>query len=279
MLRTKVASEMQSYQLGVCTWTFGNLSLADIAQRVANLRLDGVELLGDLDRYSAREAGQILSDHGLQVFSLTPVNVDISHPDPTIRQTGVTYFYRLLDFAAELGQPLVSCHGLVGRVAQVSTQAEEDMLLVESVQKIATAAQERNLRVVFEVLNRYETHQVQTGTEAGRLLAAVGAENVGVLLDAYHMNIEESDPAFTIRQAEAQLWLYHAADSNRQAVGRGHTDFAAQVAALQAINYAGPIIFECVSPGPNPFTPIKDDQSLPWLETYLSESRDWFRRQ
>lgn len=270
---------MTNYQLGVCTWTFGDRPLADIARRVATLQLDGVELFGGLALYSAREARQILDDHGLQVFSLTPDNVDIAHPDAAVRRAAVDYYRRLLDFAAEFGSPLVSCHGLVGRIEPVSSQPEENRLLVDSVRQIASTAKERNLRLVFEVLNRYESHQINTGLEAVELTKAVGLDNVGVLLDAYHMNIEEHNPAEAIRLVGSRLWLYHAADSNRQAVGRGHTDFHGQFETLQEIGYEGPIIFECVAPGPNPFTPIKDDQSLNWLETYLKESRDWFRTQ
>ena len=59
------------------------------------------------------------------------------------------------------------------------------------------------------------------GQEALAFIDDLARDNMGVLLDAYHMNIEEADPAGAIRQAGSKLWLYHAADSNRQAVGRG----------------------------------------------------------
>jgi sugar phosphate isomerase/epimerase len=103
----------------------------------------------------------------------------------------------------------------------------------------------------------------------------VGAENVGILLDAYHMNIEEADAAAALRLVRDHLWLYHAADSNRQGIGRGHTDFEAQLSVLAEVGYAGPIILECTAPGPDPFTAIKDAHSVTWLETYLQESRSW----
>jgi sugar phosphate isomerase/epimerase len=103
----------------------------------------------------------------------------------------------------------------------------------------------------------------------------LGVENVGILLDAYHMNIEEADPAVALRLARDRLWLYHAADSNRQGIGRGHTDFRAQWAALSDAGYTGPIILECTAPGPDPFAAIKDEQSLSWLEIYLRESHVW----
>ena len=148
-------------------------------------------------------------------------------------------------------------------------------LFVEAVRQIADRARQLELRLVIEVLNRYEAHLVTTSAEAVDFVNDVGAENVGILLDAYHMNIEEADPAGAIRQAGNRLWLYHAADSNRQGIGRGHTDFFGQLAALSDIGYQGPIILECTAPGPDPFTAIKGGDSLDWLETYLQESQQW----
>jgi D-psicose/D-tagatose/L-ribulose 3-epimerase len=263
--------------LGACTWLFGDMPLAEIARRLQVLGFDGVELMGDLERYSAGEAARVLQDHGLTVFSLTPANVDVAHPDPAIRSAAIDYYLRLLDFAAALDRPRVACHGLVGRVRAISTQAEERALFVDAVRQIGERAGTLGLRLVIEVLNRYEAHLINTGAEAVQFVADVGASSVGILLDAYHMNIEEPQPAAAIRQAGDRLGLYHAADSNRQAIGRGHTDFRAQLAALDDVGYEGPIILECTAPGPDPFTAIKDEGSLAWLETYLQESRAWLQ--
>jgi sugar phosphate isomerase/epimerase len=263
-------------ELGVCTWTFGSRPLGDIARRLVDLAFDGVELAGDLSRYSASEVGQILGHHDLKLFSLTPDNVDLAHPDTTVRQAALDYYLRLLDFAAAVGgAPLVSCHGYVGRVRPVTTMVEERTLLVEAVRYLARTAQARMLRLVFEVLNRYESHLINTAVEALDLVHDVAMDNVGIVLDAYHMNIEEPNPAEAIRQAGERLWLYHAADSNRQGIGRGHIEFGDQLRALQGIGYGGPIIIECTAPGPDPFQAIKDENSLSWLETYLWESREW----
>jgi len=265
-------------QYGVCTWTFGAEPLETTAQRLAALGLDGVELLGDLRLYSSAEARRILDDHGLSVFSLTPADADIAHPEPTVRGEAVDYYYRLLDFAAELGEPLVSCHGLVGRIQPLSTQAEEDALLRESVARIAERVAEVNLRIVFEVLNRYETHQIHNHAEALQFIQDVDAENVGVLLDAYHMNIEEADPAGALLQTGKQLWLYHAADSNRQGIGAGHTDFDAQLAALSDIHYNYALVLECTAPGPDPFTPEKTGNWRELLQEQLASSLNWLKQ-
>jgi sugar phosphate isomerase/epimerase len=264
--------------LGVCSWTFGDRPLAEIAGRLHALGYDGMELAGDLGRYSAAEAAAIAGDHGLSIFSLTPANVDLAHPDGSVRQAAEDYYRQLVAFAAVLGEPLVSCHGYVGRVRPVATMSEERGLLVDGVRRIGQAGAERGLRIVFEVLNRYESHLVHTAEAALALVAEVGLPNVGILLDAYHMNIEETEPAGAIRAAGEKLWLYHAADSNRRGIGRGHTGFDEQVAALDDIGYGGPIIMECTAPGPDPFRAIKDERSLAWLEDDLRESRQWLRR-
>jgi len=264
------------HRLGVCTWTFGEMPLAEVARRVRALGLDGVELMGDL-KVPVPEAGRVFGDAGLKVFSLTPDNVDLAHPDPAVRKDAIEYYVRLLDFAAELGRPLVACHGLVGRVRAIGSQEEERVLFVEGVRRIAGRAEELGLRVVTEVLNRYEAHLLNRAEEAVKFVHDVGSPNLGILLDAYHMNIEEADPAMALRTAGSRLWLYHVADSNRQGVGRGHTDFGAQIRALNEIDYAGPVILEATAPGPDPFRATKDAESVPWLETYLRESAEWLR--
>jgi D-psicose/D-tagatose/L-ribulose 3-epimerase len=275
MASTSVGRAAHAWRLGVCTWTFGELPLDEIAHRLRTLGFDGVALPGDLERYRAAEAGRILADYGLEVLALTPDSVDLAHPGAAVRSGALDYYLRFLDFAAELGQPLVGCHGCVGRVRALSTVAQERALFGEAVRQIAERAGALGLRLVIEALNRYESHLLNTAAEVAAFVAEVGSDHVGILLDAYHMNIEEANPAAALRLAGERLWLYHAADSNRQGIGRGHTDFGAQWTALADMGYAGPIILECTAPGPDPFAAIKDEQSLDWLETYLQESRAW----
>ena len=263
------------HSLGVCTWTYGPRSLAEIAGSLARLGYDGVELHGDLDAFRPDEVGALLADHGLRVFSLTPANVDIAHPDPAARGAAIDYYRRLVDFAAALDGPLVSVHGQVGRIAPQTTMAEEQNHLASSVRTIAGHARAAGIDLVYEVLNRYESHLVNTGRQALELLDRVGAANLRVLLDAYHMNIEEPDLPAAIREVGSRLGLFHVADSNRQGIGGGHTDFAALAQALDDIGYAGPVIVECTPPGPNPFTPVKRDDDREVLEGYLAASRAW----
>lgn len=262
---------------GCCSWIFGNIDLAVMAKHVKNAGLDGVELFGDTEKTDPIKAHDLLANEGLSVFSITPGDADISHPDDQIRSKALAYYDNLMDWAVALGKPLISCHGLVTRIKPVSTQHEEDALLVDATRQICGFAQKRGLSVVFEILNRYETHQVRTVEEGLEFMAQIGASNLKLLPDAYHMNIEEKDPAGALRAGGANIGLYHAADSNRCGVGEGHTDFASQYIALEEIGYRGPVIFETNAPGPNPFTPDKGNGFQEIVEAQLKKSARGFR--
>jgi len=258
-------------KFGACTWIFGDEPLPAKAQRMEAIGLDGVELFGNLT-LNPREARNILADHHLAVLSLTPDNVDLCHPDRKINRPALDYYMRLVDFAAEVGAPLFSCHGQVGRVRAVGSYAAEWNLMVAAVREIASRAAQCNVRVAIELLNRYEAHLLNTTEEGLRFVREVGAPNLGLLLDTYHMNIEEAHLPRAIQSASDRLFLFHAADSNRQAIGRGHIDFGAITDALRTGGYRSDLIFECVAPGPDPFTPLKGPDSRAQVELFLRES-------
>ncbi|MDI2113833.1 TIM barrel protein [Commensalibacter nepenthis] len=262
--------------IGCCTWIFDNEPIEETALLVKNIGLNGVELHGDIHSIDPVQAGRVFADQGLQIFSITPGDADISHPDATIRQEAIDYYKKLIDWVLKINQqpcsPLISCHGLVQRIRPISTQKEENMLLVESTKQICTMAQQAGIDVVFEVLNRYESYQICTLKEGLNLIEHVKAPNLKILADAYHMNIEEADPATSLREVGQHLGLYHAADSNRGAIGEGHTDFKSQIMALNDIHYQGPIIFEIAAPGPDPFNTNKGEGFKRILEQQLKKS-------
>lgn len=259
-------------EYGVCTWIFGGEPLDKTADRLAGIGYDGVELMGDLSRFRPDEVNRVMRDSGLRVLSITPENEDILHPDPEVRQRGIDYYRRLLEFGKAVDSPIVCCHGAVGRIRPVSSYDEEYKLYVDAVQQIGGVAEELSIDIAMEVLNRYEAHFLLTSDEAVRFVSEVGCARVGILLDAYHMNIEEKDLVSAIHHAGRHLKLFHVADSNRQAVGRGHTNFIPLFRALKDIGYGGSIINENVAPGPDPFTPLKGEDPIGTVETYLDES-------
>ncbi len=263
-------------KLGVAAWTIGQRPLSDIAQRIQALNYDGLTLTIDPERDTAVTISQTLNDLNLELFAIAPPEVDAAASSADVRQSAIARYLQLVDFAAELGHPLLICRGMKGRNQSFSTVVEEMDLLATAVRQIAQYAAEKEVRLVIEVLNRYETHLINTGAAAMGLVDRIGLDNVGVMLNAFHMNIEEQDAAAVMRQAGDRLWLFAMSDSNRRAIGQGHIKLGNHLWALEDIGYSGPIILECLPPGQNPFYLAGDADSLEIWESYLRDSRSWF---
>jgi D-psicose/D-tagatose/L-ribulose 3-epimerase len=263
---------------GLCLWTFGNISLEEKCKLAKEIGVDGVEVQGDLSQNPA-VLQALLNKYDLKILSVTPDNVDISSAEEKVRSSAVQYFLDLLDWAQESGAKRICLHGDVGKTQGSGDLLKDWELLVDSSSVVVRKADELGIEVVFEVLNRYENHQIVTAKEALRLIDEVGSENIKVLLDAYHMNIEEACPIQALKDAGEKLGVYHIADSNRQGVGDGHSDLEGQIIALHEFGYEGPIIMEMVAEGPNPFTPVKDGNYLDIVVSYYKESlkqlREW----
>lgn len=258
-------------EYGLCIWTFGDISLEEKCKLAKEIGVDGVEVQGNL-KQDPRELANLLAKYELKVLSVTPDNVDISSDNEDTRQKAVQYFLDLLTWARDLGADRICLHGEVGKIVGCGDIEKDWELLLDSTKTVMEKAVALQIEVVFEVLNRYENHQIVTAQEALKLIDAVNSPNLFVLLDAYHMNIEESNPVEALRTVGDKLGVYHVADSNRQAIGNGHANIIGQIEALQEINYMGPIIMEMTAEGPNPFTPIKDANYLQCVIDYYRTS-------
>ena len=172
--------------------------------------------------------------------------------DPARRRMAVARLMRFIDAAAVLGGVvIIGC--LRGNVPDFQRYAEYEARLAESVRIADAHARARRVTMVFEPINRYENNYFCSALDVKAFIDANGLTNTQLMLDAFHMNIEEADPVAVIHACAPHLAYYHAADSNRRYPGGGHTDFSAQLAALREIGYNGDISAECL-PLPDPDT-------------------------
>lgn len=118
---------------------------------------------------------------------------------------------------------------------------------VRVVQTAADRAAEAGITLGLEVVNRYETNLFNTGRGALAFLDEVDRPNVGVHLDTYHMNIEESDMVQPVLDCAERLVYVHVGESHRGYLGSGTVDFDAFFTALVRIGYDGPVTFESFS--------------------------------
>lgn len=258
-------------EFGLTVWGFGDISFEEKCRISKEIGVDGIEVQGDLAE-NPEELKEILKKYDLKPLNITPDNVDLSSADESVRQAAIQYFLDLLSWAKQLGAKRICIHGDVGKISGSGDLQKDWDLLVDSVKRVVEEAEIQDIELVFEVLNRYENYQVVTAEEALRLIKEINSDRLTILLDAYHMNIEESNPTEALKQAGPHLGMYHVADSNRQAVGDGHIDIEQQINALHAIDYQGPIIMEMTAAGPNPFTPVKGDNYIEVLTGYYKAS-------
>ena len=118
---------------------------------------------------------------------------------------------------------------------------------VEVLQRVAAIAARSGITLGLEVVNRYESNVLNTASQGVEMCRRIGAPNVKVHLDVYHMNIEESDIRQAIIETGDLLGYFHTGDSHRGYMGSGSVDLAGVFRALAKAGYQGPITFESFS--------------------------------
>ncbi len=151
-----------------------------------------------------------------------------------------------IDKAAELGAEALSgvtFGGIGERTGVPPTQAEYDNI-ARALGPAAKHAKSRGLLFGIEPVNRYENHLINTGRQAVEMIERVGADNMFVHLDTYHMNIEEKGAANGILDARAHLKYIHLSESDRGTPGAGNVPWDEIFAALAAIGFKGGLAME-----------------------------------
>lgn len=261
-------------------WIFGGEPLEMTLQRLQRLGFDGIELNPDPAKFEdTKEVRGLFDKYGIEpaMMDLTPFH-DLSHPDPSRRNEAIELNRHMLRVAKEIGcKRMAFCGTAVGRIRAISNYEEEWRLGVEAARTLADLAAESGVLFVMEVINRYETCMFYNVDRALKFIADVDHENLGVLIDTYHMNIEEDDSCRAIRRVSDKLADFHVSDSNRCGIGQGHIDFLPIIKTLKEVGYDDYIALEPQAPGPDPFESVKARDSKETVEQYLRQSIDLLR--
>lgn len=217
---------------------------------------DHLELLvpeeGELDLAETRAA---LADAGLAVVLAARVDRsrDLASPDPTARSGGLAYLRRCIATAGALGARIVGgpLYGaplvFAGRAPEPIEEAERARRVervVEGLRAAAAMAGDAGITLALEPLNRFETDLANTTRHGIALVDAVDHPALGLLLDSFHMNMEDASIPEAIRAAGPRLVHFQANENHRGFLGSGHIDWLAVARALAAIDYRGPITLE-----------------------------------
>ena len=239
--------------LWMARWTD---EIAPILGTVADLGFDGVEvsLLGMTDEKAAALDG-LARDHGLEVTCSDGLSreADITSPDPEVRAAGIEYLRWAVRTTAAMGS-----RGLAG-VVYAPWGVFDPANRVERAKRAAVAfaaldadLERHDVTLGIEAINRFETDLVNTAADAVALAADSGSSRVGVLLDTFHMNMEEKDIAAAIVSAGDHLVHFHVSDNDRGVPGSGHVPWPEVRRGLSDIGYDRWIVAEMFVVAGNP---------------------------
>ena len=239
-------------------------SLAQNIADIAAMGYDGVELairdpkLVDVDALEA-----LTREHGLRVPAIGTgqawgeEKLSFTDPDLSVRRAAVERIKSHIPLAARFNAVIII--GLVRGIIKPGITHEQGMAWVcEALQECSAAAKPFGVRLALEPINRYETTLVNSVAQGMALIDQVGADNFGLLLDTFHMNIEEPDILQSISTCGDRIFHFHVADSNRWYPGAGHLDFSGILSRLQSTGYDGFVSGEFM-PLPDPLTAAREN--------------------
>ena len=239
-------------------------SLTQNIADIAAMGYDGVELairdpkLVDVDALEA-----LTREHGLRVPAIGTgqawgeEKLSFTDPDESVRRAAIERVKSHVPLAARFNAVIII--GLVRGIIKPGITQEQGMAWVcEALQECSTAAKPYGVRLALEPINRYETTLVNSVAHGMALIDRVGADNFGLLLDTFHMNIEEPDILQSISTCGDRIFHFHVADSNRWYPGAGHLDFSGILSRLQSTGYDGFVSGEFM-PLPDPLTAAREN--------------------
>ncbi len=213
--------------------------------KAARMGYDGVELaLARADEIHVAQICSLLQEYGLAIPTVSTGRVFaegrvwLTNPDRAIRERAVGTLKGLIDTAAGIGATRLNVGRVRGFVADDEERDVAEARFFEAISECARHAAACGITIVVEPVNRYEINYINSVWPEGvDVVSRLGMDNVKLMPDVFHMNIEDASIAGSLRAAGSHVGYVHLADSNRWAPGQGHTDFRAILEALESIGY------------------------------------------
>lgn len=231
--------------------------LAAGIRKASELGFDAVEIFPPgPEAVDGAVVGPLLAEHRLTLAAVgtgagwVKHKLRLTDPDAGVRGRALAFVRSIVDAAGALGAPAI-VGSMQGRWGDGVEREQAMAWLADALRDLGEHARRHNVPLLYEPLNRYETNLVNNLASGVHLLHHCGCDNVKLLADLFHMNIEEADLPRSIRAAGHHVGHVHLADSNRRPAGLGHTAFGPVADALRQIGYAGYVSAEAF-PYPDP---------------------------
>jgi len=232
-------------------------NLKDSIKKVAALGFDGAELaVRNPINVDLENIINLLKENDLEAPAIGTgqaygeEGLSFSNPDIKVRKMAVDRIKAQIVFASHFNAIVII--GLIrGKIEKNVDRAVAEKWTVDCLKECTEFAKDYHIQLTLEPVNRYESNFINTLDEGIKFIKRVGAPNLGILADTFHMNIEEISIYDSIIQAKDYITHVHFADSNRWAPGCGHLDFQKIIRTLNKIAYQGYVSAE-ILPFPDP---------------------------
>jgi sugar phosphate isomerase/epimerase len=211
----------------------------------AELGYDAVEIFAPgPESINVNSLGKLLESSGLKLAALgtgagwVKHRLHLADPEASRRDQALAFVRSIIDTAGQLGGSAIigSMQGPSGYTGDAESAR---MYLHDALEQSGAHAAQYQVPLIYEPLNRYETRQCCTVSDGVALIQSLSTDNVRLLCDLFHMNIEETSIADALVAGGRWVGHIHFVDSNRRPVGLGHMQFGPIIAALRKINYQG----------------------------------------
>lgn len=244
---------------GVSTWLwtspFSTASIPELFPKIAAMGYDVVEIAVEdptlIDVDVVRDA---LVKYKLKanICGAFGPSRDLTHEDPAVHQHCFDYIAACLDICVAVGTdffggPMYSAVGKARMVPPEQRKKEWD-LAVHNLRIVCNMAAQRGIKIALEPLNRFESDLVNTTEDVLRLVKDIQHPAARIMLDGFHMNIEERDVEQAIIAAGDKLIHLQVSENYRGTPGTGQTRWDAYRKGLEAINYKGTVTIESFTP-------------------------------
>lgn len=216
-----------------------------------------------------KDIRKLAEDLGLKISAISTglgfakYGWSLSSTNNELRKKAIEAIFKHIDNAVEMNAMVII--GLIRGIAKESIP-EALKIFEESLARCVEYAESHDVTLLLEPINRYETNLINDINTALKIVEKIGSKKLRVLIDTFHMNIEEKSIEASIIKAQKYLGYVHIADSNRYAPGYGHLDFKNIILTLKEVGYDGFLSTEIIT---IPNTEIALHDSIKYLRLII----------
>lgn len=243
---------------GVSTWLWQSPFTTEtitLFPKIKALGFDVVEIpVEDPTLIDVKVVKDALDVHGLQptICIVFGDDKDLTSQDETLHKNCFEHAEKCFSLASALGANFVAgpLYAAVGkaRLAPEDVKKKEWKRSVKNLRVLSDIAAVYGLDIALEPLNRFESDLINTTSDVVRLLDEIEKDNMKIILDGFHMTIEEQDICKAINLAGDRLIHVQVSENHRGIPGTGLTPWAEFAKGLQDVNYSGAIVIESFTP-------------------------------